>query len=837
MILARVSMRNLLRHPWQSILSIVGIALGVAVVIAIDLTNESARRAFKLSNQMVAGQATHHIIGGPSGLDETLYRDLRVEHGIRGAWPVVEGRLRLPDHDGQRFTVIGVDPFAQTSHSAIHRSTRGLSPTELLSVHNAALLADDSARRLGLTIPGELRVHGAKGDHRLRVTATVSSDNALENQALRAVVITDISTAQVVTGNVGRLTRIDLELNDPATVTRVRGLLPPGAELAGSAARGNALQQMTRAFEVNLTALSLLALVVGMFLIYNTMTVSVLQRHRQIATLRTLGVGDRELFASVALEALTLGALGVVAGIGVGIVLSHQLLGLVAQTINDLYFRLDVKQVSVSAWSLAKGIALGIGATVVAALAPALEASRVPPQITYTRSGQESAARGSVGRLAWFAIVPCVAAAVLLLLPGGSLYAGFTGLFFAIFGFALLTPALLLLIVRLAHPWLARTLGLIGRMAARGVTESLSRTRVTIAALAVAVSATVGVGIMISSFRTTVEHWLVNYLRADLYVSASGSANGVDPGLIRRVSQLPGVKSITTARWTNLDGAAGRTQLFVLDAQSEAFENFQFKDGDAASAWPRFKDRDAVIVSEPYAYHHRRGVGDTVVLRTDRGAREFEVAGVFYDYGSDRGVVALHRDTYDRHWSDPAISSFAVYLDAGIDADDFAATLQDGVLDGTELTLRSNRQLRALSMDIFDRTFAITNVLRVLTVVIAVIGIFSALMSIQLERGREFAVLRANGFTPRQLWALVTTETGLLGLAAGVLALPLGLFLALALIFVINRRSFGWTMQVWLTPEHFVLGLVLAVAAGLLAGIYPALRLARTPPSFALRHE
>jgi putative ABC transport system permease protein len=837
MILARVSMRNLLRHPWQSILSIVGIALGVAVVIAIDLTNESARRAFKLSQQMVAGQATHHIVGGPTGLDETLYRDLRVGHGIRGMWPVVEGWVRLPDHNDQRFRVIGVDPFAQSTRSAIYRSTRHLGPTELLSGRNTALLADDTARRLPLTVPGKLPVRGAGGHHLLRVTDTVQSDNALEGQALRTVVITDIATAQVVTGNVGRISRIDLELNDVAAVARVRGLLPPDAELTSSASRGNALQQMTRAFEVNLTALSLLALVVGMFLIYNTMTVSVLQRHAQIATLRTLGVSNHELFASVTFEALTLGVLGVLAGIGLGIVLSHQLLGLVAQTINDLYFRLDVKQVSISGFSLAKGIALGIGATVVAALAPALEASRVPPQITYTRSGQETAARRSVGRLAWFAIVPCVVAAALLLLPGRSLYAGFAGLFFAIFGFALLAPALLLLIVRITHPWLSRALGLIGRMAGRGVTESLSRTRVTVAALAIAVSATVGVGIMITSFRTTVEHWLVNYLRADLYVSASGSTTGVDPGLIRRVSALPGVRSVTTARWTKLEGSRGRTQLFVLDAESEAFENFQFKYGDAASAWPRFKAGDAVIVSEPYAYHHRRGVGDKVVLRTDRGAREFVIAGVFYDYGSDRGVVALHRDTYRRHWTDPAISSFAVYLDAAVDVESFAETLQRGVLKNTELTLRSNRQLRALSMEIFDRTFAITNVLRVLTVVIAVIGIFSALMSIQLERGREFAVLRANGFTPRQLWALVTTETGLLGLAAGVLALPLGLFLALALIYIINRRSFGWTMQVWVTPDHFVLGLTLAVTAGLLAGLYPALRLARTPPSFALRHE
>ncbi len=839
MILARASARNLLRHPWQSVLSIIGVALGVAVVVAIDIANDSARRAYSLSNQLVTGRATHHIVGGPIGLNQELYRRLRVEHGLRTIRPVVEGTVRLPDHGNRKYRVVGFDPFAQTSLGMDYQLSPEVGPGELVAGPNAALLLDDTVRGLGLAVPADLRVRGDSQTHALRVIAVVEAASAMEIQAIGTALLTDISTAQLLTGNIGRLSRIDLELPDDAAVEFVRSKLTPGAELISSASRNNALRQMTRAFEINLTAMSLLALVVAMFLIYNTMTVSVLQRKNQIATYRTLGVGHRQLFAWIALEATALGAVGVVGGIGLGLWLSQTLLAMVTQTINDLYFTLEVNRVTIESDTLFKGVLLGLGATVAAALAPAYEASRVPPQITYVRSAQEIRARGSVRTLALVSALPALAALGLLIVPTQNLYLGFAGLFFAIFAFALLAPALLLLIVRTAHPILSRGLGLIGLMAGRGVWASLSRVRVTIAALSIAVSATVGVAIMITSFRATVEHWLENYLRADIYVSTVSSAGtgGVDPALIRRVAEMPGVATITTARWTKIEDARGSLQLLVIDDDLEAFKRFQLKYGDTDKAWPQFVATDAVIVSEPYAYRNNLEIGDVVRMRTDRGGHKFSIAGVYYDYGSDRGVVAMHRDTYRRHWSDTAISSFAIYLEAETDTQRFLETLESSVLAHTELAARSNRALRALSLEIFDRTFAVTGVLRVLTIVIAAIGIFSALMSIQLERGREFAVLRANGFTPRQLWALVTTETGLLGFAAGVMAIPLGLFLALALIFVINRRSFGWTMQIWLTPEHFVQGILLAAAAGIVAGIYPALRLARTPPSFELRHE
>ena len=252
---------------------------------------------------------------------------------------------------------------------------------------------------------------------------------------------------------------------------------------------------------------------------------------------------------------------------------------------------------------------------------------------------------------------------------------------------------------------------------------------------------------------------------------------------------------------------------------------------------PAFETERTVIVSEPYAYHHRLRVGDAVRLRTDRGMQDFRVAGIFADYGSDRGLVMMSRRTYEQFWHDRGVSSLGLWLSPDRDVTAMLASLRRLVGSVQEVEMRSNRSLRQASLEIFDRTFTITSVLHLLTTAVAFIGVLSALMALQLERERELGVLRATGFTPRQVWGLVTAQTGLMGLLAGLLALPVGLMLASVLVFVINRRSFGWTLELEIMPGLLVQAVLLAVLAALLAGMYPAFRMSRTSPALALREE
>ena len=830
-------LRRFIKHPWQMLLGITGIALGVAVVLAIDLTNASSERAFIIANQSIAGDITHQITSSAELIDESFYVDLRIRHGLRKLMPVVEGRVRTAS--GDQYRLIGLDPVAATDF----RHTKALIPLggsalTLIKQPGSIFITNRLRDKLQVGTGTSLVVSANGTTHTLSVAGIIPAENGLRNAALGNAMVTDIATAQTVLGMQGRLTRIDLVL-DGTQAEMLAALVKPPLQLNTSRARGNAMEQMTRAFRINLTALSLLALVIGAFLIYNTMTISVLQRREFIATVRTLGLRRCELLMLVLGEALLLAVVGLLVGDLLGIGLSHYLIKLASRTINDLYFVNEINRVYLNVWSFFKATLLGLGATLIAVYFPLHDALAVAPELTRSRSRLEQRVRFHHRHYIAGAVLFAVIALFILLLSGKNIIAGFAGLAAIIMAFAMLSPLLLVWLVRIARPLMKATMGLAGSIAGRGVLSSLSRTQVAVTALAVAISATIGVSIMISSFRSSVQDWLNWLLTADVYISMPDGdpAPGIDPQLLEKIRKQPGVEKVATASWRNLWHNGTQLQLLVRDIDKQIFSGYRFLDGVNNGRWRQFSSTDSVIVSEPYAYHNNVTAGDMIELPTGRGRHRFKVAGVYVDYSSDHGIVSIHRNIYDRWWNDRQVSSMSLYLKAGLDSDGFASGLNHDLLDLYNLNARPNRSLRELSMQIFDRTFVITEVLRILTFIIAFIGILGALLAIQLERDREFAVLRTCGMTPWGLRKLVLSESGLMGTIAGLIAMPLGVTLAAVLIFIINRRSFGWTMDFVLSSQYLVSAVVLGISAGVLAGIYPAWRMAAVPPATALHYE
>jgi putative ABC transport system permease protein len=842
--LARLAVRQLFSHPWQLGLAILGIALGVAVAVSIDLANASALRAFRLSTEAVSGRATHQIVGGPSGLAEDLYRRLRLELGVRRAAPVVEGDVAVAGHAGRTLHVLGIDPFADADFRPYldgqdGREARGREVLaragDLVGRAGTALIAAATADGLGLAIGRELAIEVAGARRTLTIVGLLEPADAGSARALEDLLVTDIATAQELFGAPGRLARIDLMVEDEALLARIGQALPAGADLVGAGAQAGATARMILAFQWNLTALSLLALVVGMFLIYQTMTFSVVQRRPLIGSLRALGVTRAEVFALVMSEALVIGVVGTLAGLALGVGMAHGLLRLVTRTINDLYFVLSVRDVALDPATLVKSLLLGLGVTALAALAPALEATAAPPRIVMSRASLETGARRGTRRAGWLGLAVLAAGGLVLAVPGG-IALGFAGLFVVMVGCALITPAAAVMLLRPIHGVAGAAFGLLGRLATRGIVAALSRTSVAMAALTIAVAAAIGVGVMIASFREAVTSWLEGTLRADVYVSAPSLVGSrpdatLDPGLVAHLAATPGVVHASTTRGVVVQSARGPVHVVALDVDPARRPRWRFREGSAEGVW----EGAAVIVSEPYANRH--GTAATVRLRTDRGERDFRVAGVFYDYGSSAGVVVMSRRAYDRAWDDRRISGLALEAAPGVDVDALVAAVRERAGDGPRLVVRSNRALREASLEIFDRTFAITGVLRTLSVAVAFVGMLAALMALQLERTREIGVLRTLGLTPRQVWGLVTAQTGIIGLLSGVLAVPSGLLLAAVLVFVINRRSFGWTMSLDPSPAILLQGVALAILAALLAGLYPAWRMASALPAETLRDE
>lgn len=850
MALLRASARHLARHPWQAALAVLGIALGVAVVVSIDLASASARRAFGLATEGVTGRATHHVVGGPAGLDERVMTRLAREVGVEPMAPAVEGWVGVVSAPERALQLLGVDPFSEAPFRPyLGRAAAGgaRALTALVTQPGAVLMTRETAADLGVVVSSPLVLRVAGQARPARVVGLIEPADSRSREALRGLVVADVSTAQEILGRPGRLSRIDLALPSgaagEATLARVRAALPPGAEVVAATARSEFVDELTRAFDVNLTALSLLALMVGLFLAYNTMTFSVVQRRATMGMLRALGVTRAEIVAIVLGEALLLGLAATVIGLAAGVGLGGGLVRLVTRTVNDLYFTVVVRGLALSPGALAKGAALGIGATLLAALVPAAEASVTPPGATLRRVTLEARARWATRRAALAGAAAIAAGGLVVAWAGRSLAWSYVGLFTGILGAALLTPLVMVGAARAAAPGLGWLLGFSGRMAARGVVARLSRTGVAVAALMVAVAATVGVGVMIRSFRATVERWLETSLAADVYVAAPtfrgsrGGESALDPAVIARLREAPGVEAVGTYRGVRVGSAFGPTQLVALGISPRTYGQFRFRAGVPDEVWPAFQDRGAAIVSEPYAYRHDLAVGSTLILRTDRGDRGFPVAGVFADYGSDQGIVMVSRRTYEANWEDRGVSSLGIVLTPGTNREAAVQALRARAGETQELLIRSNRALREASLEVFDRTFAITAVLRFVATLVAVVGVLSALMALQLERARELGVLRAQGLTPREVWRLVLAETGFLGGVAGLLAVPVGIGLALVLIHVINRRAFGWSIETTVPADVLLQAVGLALLAALAAGAYPAWRMARTPPAPALREE
>ena len=837
-LLWRSSLRHLIHHPWHPLLSVVGIALGVAVVLAVELANFSARISFQHAIEQVSGHATHRIQGLSSGFSETVYSRLRVHLGIQDSAPVVTGFAEIETKPGLILQVLGVDLLTEGRFRDI--SMKNLSSSDPVSVvsilkdRNAAIVPSSLTRSKTLTL--------LAASKRLTLSPLI----LLDDPGLDGLIITDISTAQELFGLQGKLSYIDLILPEGRRGRKlssdIQALLPQGLQITPALQRSQAVGNLSNSFSLNLTAMSLLAMLVGMFLIYNAVAFSVVQRRSQLGLLRALGVSRHEVFAIVLGEAFSLGILGTLIGSALGISLGSGLVDLVTRTINDLYYPLTVKTLSISAQSLLKVVVLGILVTILAACLPALEAANALPSAVLSRVYLETRWRAALpwlnlGGLLLFALG---AATVFLY---GSLVAGFGGLFLLILGCALLTPAGLLLISRILASSVKHS-GLVLLMACRDIGSHLSRTGMAAAALTVAFSAAVGVGVMVDSFRSGVSAWLSDLLTADLYISAESYGTDaeftpLDPQFIKRLSGLSDVMGISTFNHTHVLVNGQLTRLVITDLAPIAQSGYRFLAGEPRSAWNKFNLGEAVLISEPLAFRHNLAVDDRIALPTPEGLQEFPVVGIYRDYSSEHGRILLHRSAYNHYWHDYRVRSLAVYAHAQTNL----AQLRNKIAalghsySGQALRIRSNREIRERSLRIFERTFTITSVLRVLAVGIAFVGVLSALMALQLDRIRDYATLRTLGMTSKEISQLISLQTTLMGCSAGLLAIPIGLLMAAILIYVINRRAFGWTMPVEVDIWLLIQCVLLAGLAAYLAGLYPAWRIGRTAPADALRAD
>jgi putative ABC transport system permease protein len=805
MLIFRSLLRLYRRHPWLLLMSLCGLLLGSALVVAIDLLNQSARSNFLAARSQLAGEANYRLSSPPGALlDEALY--VKLVRSLPGLEAMPQTRDWLKDEQGRSLQLLGMDlfnpgPLRSLFSQDAAQALPGLSlrPGEKALAQNGVWLANSEAERLGWRV-GETRAFHRfnQGAAPLRLTlAGTFSPGALPMEQL---IITDIGIAQELTGKRGRLDAILFKLTAPQ-VAAVQGLLHAPLWLVPINPALDA-SQLGDALGLNLSALSLLAMAVGLFLVFNAMSFVQSVRRPQLAQLLMLGATPYRLLRLLALELLLIASVGTGLGILLGMVLAEALMGQVSQSLASLYGPNPIELLRLSPWVPLKAAAIGMGGALLAALPGWWQLLRQPP-LTLRDSPPQPP-----GRTRWRR----TAASGLLLLCGLCAVWPATGLI----GALLMAAAWLLAMALWLPEGLRWLLGLLSRFANQGshswplslrlaLAETryhLNRTAIALMALQLAIAAAIGIGVMVSSFRTSVELWLGQRLVADLYVSpparGPGERGWFAADELAAIQALPELTQLSR-RSTTLarvgEHAIEWVQMDLIPPMRRAYPLL-------AGHWPTGNDQ--VLASEPFANHFAATVGERLSVETSSGPREVQISGIYRDYSSDKGQL-LHE------FEAGAAHSLALFT-----ATPEALSQRLRALEPSASQVFAPA-IRTAALKVFEQTFAVTELLKLLILGIAFIGIASSLMVLGLARAPEFRTLQSLGFTAARCRRLLILQGAGLGLLTALLALPVGYGLAWILIEVVNPRAFGWTLVFEPAPLHAATALSLAPLTSALA--------------------
>ncbi|MQG85118.1 MAG: FtsX-like permease family protein [SAR202 cluster bacterium] len=848
--------RYYFRSFTQSILAVLGVAVGIAVFVAVDLANDSAKQSFRNSAVSIFGDTEFQLMRSTSGISENVYSDVvksaELQPLLNIIRPIIDKQITLTDSNGveDKYRLLGINVINENVLSGNNKYGIDFLNSSQTSFNffaeNQVFVSSILASKKQLSIADEFLVEDT--NNKISIVGFFQGDNSLQRELMQNVIITDISVAQNITNSNGILTRIDIssvyDQNEKIALDKWFSLLPSGVQLIPSYTYSEARKSITKSFDTNLLALSLLALLVGLYLIYNMMTFSIHRIKNLFGTLRAIGVTKNEIFFLVLVEGLLIGLIGAIFGIMLGILLSYFLLGLISSTINYQFFSSSPNSIALDITIIYQALILGISGSIVSVLIPAWSASRIQPRELIDIYGKYSTYNNYHMVLFFLGLLLCSIGYLITLAPITNLIIGFIAMFLVIVGLSLTVPTTTQIVLLIISSILEK----IGRptivtLSVETIKNSLNTIAICIAALSVSIAMTIGIGCMIQSFRATVEEWLNQSLVADIYIapptlSFGQDLKGIDDEFIKYVSDIPEIEYISQLGSFEIFKDGYLLNLIVVDSAEKIFDEvIQLKEGEKKDIWNDFVQTDSILISEPLAFQKNIQINDTFDILTDTGLKSFTVRGIYYDYSSTSGIAMVSKQVYDNYWNNSKVTSLALYLNDSQNSEVVFNKLLDKFDTDWDLQIISSKKLNNASMEIFDKTFEITFVLRSISLIVAFIGILGAISAIILSRAREFSILKSIGFTNNQLRTIIGNQTFIIGVISGLISIPLGIIITNLLIQIINKQSFGWSIPIQLLPSVFVEGIMVAILSSVLASIYPSIKISRNNIRKALMGE
>ena len=778
---------SLAQNKARSLLSVVAIALGVALGYAVQIITQSAVNELALGVQALSGDADLQVRGPRGGFDESLYPVLARLPEVAAASPVVEVDAKLADRN-EVLKIVGLDAFRAV---AVEPGLIAETADRLDLLRPDTLFASPAAAQaLGVDAGSVVRFQIALRDVPLRIGGIARAE------AHQRFAVMDIAAAQANFDRLGLISRVDLRLRPGVDIAAFRdGLqarLPAGLAVDGPRDSLAAAAGVSRSYRVNMNVLSLVALFTGGLLVFSTQVLSVVRRRAHFALLRVLGVKRRTLVRLLVVEGALLGIAGSVVGLPAGFLMAEAAIRIIGPDLGSGYFRGVAPTLAPVPAALILSFALGVAVATLGSLVPALEAARASPAPAL-RAGDEERAFTRLRRL-WPGLATLGAAAFAAFLPPVS------GL--PLFGY--LAIALLLLGTLMLMPGLAvALLGMLPTPRSAAPQLALSQLRgapgqvaVSLAAIVASLSLMVSMAIMVTSFRDALDAWLDGILPADAYVraSAAGDSGYMTPDDQARIAALDGIVRVEFLREQQLLLDPARPRVTLLARTIDAADPARRLPLVSPSIAPAAGGAPPMWVNEAMVDVYGFAPGKLVEIPLGGKSARFEVAGVWRDYARTQGAVVIERERYIALTGDRAATGAALWLSPGTSREQLERTIARDVPGGARLEIASPGEIREVSLHIFDRTFAITYALELAAVVIGLCGLSSSFGALVLARRREFGVLRHIGMTRRQIGAMLATEGLLLSGIGLVAGLGLGFVISLILIHVVNRQSFHWGM-------------------------------------------
>ncbi len=845
-LLAAFSWAYLRRHPLRVLLSALTVALGVALYVSVDVSHSSAGAAFRKSSERLSGGAHLQVTRGRMiGIEASALEIVEKIPGVKAA-PVLQISTTVPGAGS--LLVLGVD-FTRESAVRGWTSSGPAKFNPLAFMFGAAIVVTERfAAQHGLKLGRNFGIDTPDGVRAVTVGAIVKDEGA----ALvfgGAVAAMPVATAQRLFRREGRLDRIDLAVSGElaAVAEQVRKALGPGFEVQPPPRQNSLLDEALTRLEA-LIGISVVALLVGLFIIYNTVSISVLERARDIGTLRALGTTRTRILAALLVEWGLVGLAGSALGLGLGIALARVLLGMTAGEVNQVTLVADVGEVEVLLRTPVLAFAAGTLTSLFAALAPARAAMGISP-LDMLRPGLSAGGERNRSRQLFFAGTAMLGITLGLLFgPLRFEGVGLAACFFAFTGVALILPQLTSWAARVIQPLLRRGFNLRGTLVADNLARSPQRSALTVIALAGSLAMMVSTTAIIQSFKVRGRDWIDQAVAFDASISAVNLnstlyANLPLPAdLEARVGALPGVAALCGTRVTLQDYGRHDVMLFGVDvARAEAMQRLRGRpEGERGfilrGAGEDLKAGRGVVVSRNFGSLHGVAAGGDVELKTLRGPRRFRVLGLYEDYTWPQGSIYLDRAVYAELWDDRGISGIDVLFEKGVAPDDGRRRLTE-LTRGLSLFVYDARDLKKVSDDTLDRTLAFTNAQVAVAGLIGFLGIVNTLLISVLRRTRELGLLRVVGMTQRDAAGIVVLESLFMAVTGAVLGVLLGLGAAAGPLMLHVEQISGYGMPLSIPWGAIGLAMLSAVLLGGLACILPARRAAGLNVLDAIKYE